>query len=44
MTQAALKEVLAESDEGQLGLEELEFVLITQNQVFNRLKLNSILP
>ena len=27
MTLAALKEVLAESDEGQLGLEELEFVL-----------------
>ena len=28
MTLAALKEVLAESEEGQLGLEELEFVLI----------------
>ena len=27
MTPAALKEVLAESEEGQLGLEELEFVL-----------------
>ena len=27
MTQDALKEVLAESEEGKLGLEELEFVL-----------------